>query len=288
MRLTQEQIERYEREGYLQFECLFSPDEVELMRAEIPCVFAEDSPRRILEASGAVRTVFASHSVNEVFQCVAGLARLVEPSRQLVGSDVYIHQFKINAKAALDGDRWDWHQDFLFWHKEDGMPTPRVLTAAIFLQDVDEFNGPLLLLPGSHHETIDLEAKALQPGEESWSATLTADLKYKASKEMLAVLQRRHGIRSARGAAGSVLFFHGDVFHASSSNLSAQDRNTVFITYNSVENTLQEIEKPRPTYIASRDFTPVQLQPDSALLDNGPRWRLSNWTRPSDGYENAA
>ena len=32
-----------------------------------------------------------------------------------------MHQFKVNAKAAFDGDVWQWHQDFGVWHKDDQM-----------------------------------------------------------------------------------------------------------------------------------------------------------------------
>jgi ectoine hydroxylase len=35
---------------------------------------------------------------------------------------VYIYQFKINVKAAFGGDVWQWHQDYIFWRNEDGMP----------------------------------------------------------------------------------------------------------------------------------------------------------------------
>ena len=150
MQLTDEQVEKFEKDGYLLIESLFSPEELEVILGEVPREMAEDSPRRIRETSGAVRSVFALHSTNEKFRCLTRLPRLVEPAKQLLKSDVYVHQFKLNAKVALEGEQWEWHQDFLYWYKEDGMPSPRVLTAAVFLQDVNDFNGPMLVIPGSH------------------------------------------------------------------------------------------------------------------------------------------
>lgn len=278
MQLTNEQVEKFEKDGYLVIESLFSPEELEVILGEVPREMAEESPRRIRETSGAVRSVFALHSTNEKFRCLTRLPRLVEPAKQLLQSDVYVHQFKLNAKVALEGEQWEWHQDFLYWFKEDGMPSPRVLTAAIFLQDVNDFNGPMLVIPGSHKEMIDVEAQEVEAlgsvaprsaegdGAGSWIHTLTANLKYKINRKILAGLLTKNSIYAAKGRAGFVLFFHGNLFHASSNNLSPYDRMSIFVTYNSSENCLHDMKKPRPTFIADRDYTPIMTVSDDALL----------------------
>lgn len=279
MFLIKEQIEFYHQNGFLLLPDHFNSAEVKIIAAQIPAVLGEDSPRRILEKNGAVRTVFASHSTNEVFGQFSRVARLVEPARQLLGSEVYIHQFKINPKVALDGDQWEWHQDFLYWHREDGMPTPRVVSVALFLQDVNDFNGPMLLIPGSHREGMmgvppheKYSLKVDEPVEQDghspvWMPTLTADLKYKIDKEILARLVAKNNICAAKGRAGFVLFFHGNMFHASANNLSPFDRVSVCVAYNSVENRLCEVATPRPAFLANRDFTPLATVPDEALLE---------------------
>ena len=33
-----------------------------------------------------------------------------------------MHQFKLNAKAAFEGEVWQWHQDYGTWARDDGMP----------------------------------------------------------------------------------------------------------------------------------------------------------------------
>jgi ectoine hydroxylase len=277
MRLTDAQTESYERDGFLCIETCFSQVEIDILLSEAWRELAEDSQRRIKERSGAVRSVFASHMTNEVFRRLSRLSRLVEPARQLLGSEIYIHQFKINAKVALEGDHWEWHQDFLYWHKEDEMPQPRVLTAAIFLQDVNDYNGPMLVIPGSHREgMIDLRAQTAcsengnglpdHDRNTSWMSTLTADLKYKINRDVLVKLLSKSQIYACKGLAGLTMFFHGNLFHASANNLSASDRISIFVSYNSVENKLGDIENPRPAFIASRDFTPHFPVPDDALL----------------------
>ena len=53
--------------------------------------------------------------------------RLIEPIEQLFGEKLYMHQFKINAKAPFDGELWQWHQDYGVWARDDGMPEPRAM-----------------------------------------------------------------------------------------------------------------------------------------------------------------
>ena len=279
MQLSQQQLESYQKNGFLILENYFSYAELNIIKAELPRLFAEDTPRRILERSGAVRSIFAPHITNKVFWYLARLSRLVEPVKQILGSEVYIHQYKVNAKVALEGEQWEWHQDFLYWHKEDNMPTDRVLSVVLFLQDVNDFNSPMLVIPGSHKKgMIDLMPHEkfrsrestqdnISQNEPGWISTLTADLKYKIDKDILAKLVEESNIFAVKGSAGFVLLFHANLLHASAGNLSPWDRFSVFITYNSVENTLGEVEKPRPEFIAHRNFRPVESLSDSALLE---------------------
>ena len=107
------------------------------------------------EKSGdAVRTNFAAHMYSEPFARLARHPRMVEPVKQIFGEDVYMHQFKINGKMAFDGDVWQWHQDYGTWMNDDLMPEARAMNVAIFLDEVNEFNGPLMFIPGSHKQGV--------------------------------------------------------------------------------------------------------------------------------------
>jgi len=270
MRLSPDQIASFHENGFLILEKCFSPAEVELLKTETYREFGKDQPGRVLEKSGAVRTVFASHKGNETFSRFARLGKIAVPAAQLLGDDVYVHQFKINAKLALDGDQWEWHQDYLYWLKEDSMPTPNVLSAVVFLNEVDDFNGPLLLIPGSHNMgTIDLDVEkkyATLDASEAWKPTLTADLKYKISKRTLVRALSASHIVAAKGTPGFVVFFHGNTLHASAGNLTPIDRLSLFVSYNAVSNALLPMANPRPEFISERNFAPVEPLPDDALL----------------------
>jgi ectoine hydroxylase len=270
MRLTSEQIAAFHEDGFLVLPDWFTPEEVDLLRTQTYREFDHDQPGRVLEKNGAVRTVFAAHKTNDVFAHLTRLAKMAIPAAQLLGDPVYVHQFKINAKLGLDGDQWEWHQDYLYWLKEDAMPTSNVLSAVVFLNTVDDFNGPLLLIPGSQKMgTIDLEVEkkyAELDAAEAWKPTLTADLKYKISKRTLIRALENSRIVAAKGTPGFVVFFHGNTLHASAGNLTPVDRLSVFVSYNTVANALQPIPNPRPTFISERDFTPIAVLPDDALL----------------------
>src|SRR6476661_10039600 len=151
MKLTAAQMEQYQREGYLFFPALFSSIEVKALKDEVPRLYGMRRPENVREkGSDAVRTNFAAHMYSKPFAKLARHPRMVDPVVQIFGEKVYMHQFKINGKAAFDGDVWQWHQDYGTWKNDDLMPEPRAMNVAIFLDDVNEFNGPLMFIPGSH------------------------------------------------------------------------------------------------------------------------------------------
>ncbi len=268
--MLREQVKAYEENGYLLLPNCFSRAEIEVLAAEVPVVFSRESPRRIKETNEvAVRSVYGSHMSNEVFKCLTRHPRLVGPAMQLLGSDVYVYQFKVNAKVAFDGDVWQWHQDYIFWLKEDGLPSPRIVNAIVFLSDVNEFNAPLLIIPGSHKEGV-IDTAALQEDEttqpSTWISNLTAKLRYSVNKETVTRLAQRYGMEALKGPAGSVLFFDGNLVHASANNISPFDRNMVLITFNSVENIPITRGTPRPDFLVSRDHSSIRPVADDAIL----------------------
>ena len=111
MRLTPEQLEQFDREGYLFLPGLFSPQEAALLKEEAEKIYAMDREEVWREKSGIARTAFAVHTYNEAHRRLGAHPRLIEPIEQLLDGQVYMHQYKINAKAPFDGEVWQWHQD---------------------------------------------------------------------------------------------------------------------------------------------------------------------------------
>ena len=271
MRLTEKQKRFYQDNGYLLIEEVFASKEISEMQQVLPVLFAKDHPSRVLEKDGhTVRSVYGCHTTTEVFCRLVRDSRLLEPAEDLIGTQLYVYQFKVNVKAAFSGDVWQWHQDFIFWREEDGMTQPNVLTIAIFLNDVTELNGPMFVVPGSHrggviepfarggspnNDALRLDAYSNSP---TWTSNLTATLKYTIDQQVLAELISRYGAVAPKGPAGSVLFFHSNIVHGSGTNISPRNRVLALITYNSVKNVPRFPENRRPEFLASSDARPLE------------------------------
>ncbi len=255
MQLTPAQIEEYRREGYLFFPGLFTPAEIKTLNDEVPKLYAEERQENVREkGSTAVRTNFAAHTYNDAYRRLGRHPRLIEPAQQILGDGVYIHQFKINGKAAFDGDVWQWHQDYGTWFNDDDMPDARAMNIAVFLEDVNEFNGPLMFIPRSHQKgRFDASHDLSTTSYPLWTidnATITR-------------LVADGGIISPKGPAGSMMMFHCNLMHASGSNMTPWNRTIVYLSLNSCQNHIRRFK--RPEYIAHRDFTPIQCLPDDCL-----------------------
>jgi ectoine hydroxylase len=261
MRLTPEQLAQFERDGYLFFPGLFTPDEIRGLNAAVPELYARREAYNVRErGSDAVRTNFAAHLYSAPFARLARHPRMVEPVMDLLGEALYMHQFKINGKMAFEGDVWQWHQDYGTWRNDDLMPTERAMNVAIFLDDVNAFNGPLMFIPGSHKRgVIDAKHDLTTTSYPLWTIDnpLIAQLVERAGG-------RSGGIVSPLGPAGSMILFHSCLVHASSSNLSPWNRVSVYLSLCAVSNHIRRFK--RPEYIAHRDFTPIDCLPDDCLL----------------------
>jgi ectoine hydroxylase len=265
MKLTAQQIDRFHTEGYLFFPGLFSREEVATLTAEVPALYARREACTVREkGSDAVRTNFAAHLYSAPFARLARHPRMVQPVQELFDEPVYMHQFKVNGKMAFEGDVWQWHQDYGTWKNDDLMPTERAMNVAIFLDEVNEFNGPLMFIPGSHRKGV-LQAQH--------DLTTTSYPLWTLDHPLIAQLVeraggRQGGIVSPKGPAGSMILFHSCLVHASSSNLSPWNRVSVYLSLCAVSNHIRRFQ--RPEYIAHRDFTPIACLADDCLLAQPP------------------
>src|SRR5258705_143395 len=207
MRLTAEQVGRFERDGYLFFPSLFSTAEMQVLSDEVPGLFRQPRRESVRERDGeAVRTNFAAHRYSRPFARLARHPRMVEPIMQLFGEAVYMHQFKINGKMAFDGDVWQWHQDYGTWRRDDDMPEPRAMNVAIFLDEVNEFNGPLMFIPGSHKLGV------LDAGHDT---STTSYPLWTIDHATIEKLVARGGLVAPNGPVSSTSMFHSCLVHGS-------------------------------------------------------------------------
>ena len=256
--LSKAQLKEFDEKGFLFFPSLFDASEIDSLTSQLEDLFAQDMVCNVREkGSKSVRTNFAAHNYNQAFARLSRHPRMIKPVEELFDESVYMHQFKVNAKAAFDGDVWQWHQDFGTWHADDHMAEPRAMNIAIFLDDVNEHNGPLMFIPGSHKQGV---LEAANDTETTSYPLWTLDA------ETISSLVDEGGIVSPKGPAGSMILFHSCLVHASGSNLSPWDRKAVYLSLCAVSNHIKRFK--RPGYIAHRQFAPIECLPDDCLISN--------------------
>jgi len=256
MKLSEAALADFKTKGFVFLPELFSREEAALLLDEAKAIYATDREEVWRESSGVARTAFAAHTYNEAHRRLGAHPRLLDPVMQILEEQVYMHQYKINAKAAFDGDVWQWHQDYGTWQRDDDMPEPRAFNIALFLEDVTPANGPLLFIPESH------EAGVLEAGHDLETTSYPL---WTLDRETVSRLAKEGGCEAPVGPAGSVVMFHGNLVHASPANISPFDRTIVYLSLCAVSNHIRQFK--RKEWIAHRDFTPITPWEDNCLDD---------------------
>lgn len=261
--LTGGHLEKYERDGFLTFDNLFSERELLAYRDELSRLSNDRNVKAMEETvtepdSGEVRSIFDIHHLSAIIGRLCRDERIVTIARQLLGSDVYFHQTRINYKPGFRGTGFYWHSDFETWHTEDGMPNMRAVSCSISLSPNTEYNGPLMVIPGSHRKFLSTVGET---PEDHYKHSLKKQEIGVPDDASLKQMFDEGGIASPTGSTGLVTFFECNMMHGSNSNITPLPRSNVFIVFNSVENTLVEPFcglKPRPQFIGNRkDFKPI-------------------------------
>ena len=221
--ITTDDVDFYHDQGYLVVDDLISRAELSTLRAELARVVADAAD--VTENNGIydledthtadnprVRRIKEPH---KVMPSVAALIRqpaLVSILTQLIGPGVRFQTAKLNMKSAGYGAAVEWHQDWAFYpHTNDDL-----LAVGVMLDDVQDINGPMLVMPGSHkkkihdHHAGDYFCGAINPDQ--------CDLDFSAAVPLT-------------GKAGAVSFHHVRTIHGSALNRSDQSRNLLLFQY---------------------------------------------------------
>ena len=221
-------ITEYEERGFIYRPGLLTPDEVKTITDELDRILAGGPrPGIVLEKDGVTpRSVFNPHLYSDVFDRVMRHPRLLGAVEELLGEQVYTFQLLVNTKAAFNGDIWYWHQDYPTYRADDNIAECRMVNTLIFLDEVSHYNGPLMIVPGSHRiEDV--------PEESDQGTSYT--LRYTGT-ELIESEVRRGGIEAPTGPAGSVIFMNPNALHGSGPNLSPWSRRLITLTYNAMSN----------------------------------------------------
>lgn len=250
MQLSDAQLAEMARSGYLLLPSVFSACEMDLVRGSVPRVIAAGGPQVIREDSdpSVVKMVFATHRSDDVFGRLARHPRLIGPVEQLLGDRAHLFQSRLNIKSAFRGEGWPWHQDFNQWHRLDGMQTPHAVIAAVFLDDVNPCNGPLMVIPGSQAR-----------------GHIVNDLSMEIDEEIVAAAANESGIVPLMGPPGTMILFDCLIIHGSAQNITPWPRRILYLNFSAASN--RELLPRRASFHCDTDVRRVQPLADDCLLE---------------------
>lgn len=158
--LSQAQVEQFQRDGFLLGPHVFSDAEVEVLRADLdrvaaagPRPWSEQHELPLItnltgEPGKMVLQIIDIFKASNAFNALAHSGTITEEIAQLTGaSELRIWHDQIQWKPAATGGVNMWHQDAPLWPSIKPMT---MVTAWVALDDVDEGNGCMSMVPGSH------------------------------------------------------------------------------------------------------------------------------------------
>ena len=157
----------------------------------------------------ALRRVASPTEISSICLSVVCSSYATQAVVELIGPDVRFHHSKFNSKMPGSETVVKWHQDFTF----DPCSNDDSITIIVFVDNVTETNGVIMLSPGSHKG----------PLYSLWQDTVFTG----ALNEDIASEMEKTAVPCV-GKAGDVCLMHSRVAHASKLNQTNQPR-TLFI-----------------------------------------------------------
>jgi len=247
--LTDEQVDAFERDGYVIVRGLFDSEEIDLLHRTALADRALDQKSfgRDDGEGGTVRLSLWNHPGDNIYGMFARSRRLVDSMELLLGGEVYHYHSKMILKDAKVGGAWTWHQDYGYWY-HFGCLYPLMASASIAVDKATRENGCLQIIKGSHKMgRVDHALSGDQAG---------ADL-----ERVNAALERLELVY-CEADPGDVVFFHSNVLHRSDQNRSDKARWAMIIAFNAARNDPYK-EGQHPGY------TPLHKVDDDAIKKVG-------------------
>jgi len=231
-------IEAFRRDGWVSIPDFLTKEELQpltdvymrMLRREIPvvgrdyCDMTGDYTRAIEDY--AILNVMLPRVYHPPLQGNVYERRAAVAAAQLLGDDIGIDYDQFVAKPpGKPGAVFHWHQDLGYWPIT---ADTRTATFWLALDDVDDDNGCVRFVDGSHREP-ELRQHLPLHGDRERNHTLVAQ-----------VDPGRDRIRSACMRAGSVTIHHERTVHGSAGNTSARWRRGYVLAFRSTATIAEE------------------------------------------------
>ncbi len=226
-RITSTMKRRYEEDGYLVIHDIIAPDVLRRLQA-VTSAFVEQSRQLTADADGLelgpghtiddprLRRINDPPARDPAYAAAIRDPDVIDIVTGLLGPDVRHHHSKLTLKLAGHGESVEWHQDWAFYpHTNDS-----VLEVGVYLDDVDDDNGPLMVVPGSHRGVIfDHHVDGRFGG-----AVAATDLRETLEQAV-----------AMTGPAGSLTVHHVRMLHGAGPNRSSRPRRLLFQGYSAAD-----------------------------------------------------
>jgi ectoine hydroxylase-related dioxygenase (phytanoyl-CoA dioxygenase family) len=226
MKLKVAEIQTFQREGYLKIpHRVIEEEHLQRLRGSYDQVFKGEAVRNLSQTESANEE--AIETTDEKMWKVGGMWKrsedfwhlvyyqpLLDIVESLIGGSVQLFEDEALYKPANDGGLIPWHQDNGYWRCQ-----PAALVSIwIALDDADEENGCMNVIPGSHLSGEFGHSKA-EMGDSKLSKILL-NTQVDESKAIPIPL-----------SAGHAMVHHCLTLHASRPNCSNRDRRAMVINY---------------------------------------------------------
>lgn len=216
--------DQFQRDGFVLGPHVLSDQEVEELRSELSRVIADHGredikqPSQLVNLSGdeqaPVWQIVNIWHASPAFERLVKHPKIAQVAAAIAGAkELRLWHDQIQYKPAETGGVNMWHQDNPLWPP---LSEAHQITAWVALDDVDQDNGCMGMVPGSH-----------QWGDcQPYLATLDSYHDLPAQWEGHEIEQRLCPVQK-----GQVHFHHGLTWHASNKNLSGRPRRAIALHF---------------------------------------------------------
>jgi len=258
--LSEEQMEQFKVDGFLQMKALFDAEEIEMLRstAHADRELDKHSFSRADGEGGKVRLSLWNHPGDNIYGMFARCNKMVDRAEELLGDEVYHYHSKMILKDPKIGGAWAWHQDYGYWY-QNGLLHPDLVSVFIAVDKATRANGCLQVIKGSHlMGRID--------------HILTGDQAGADMERVDACLERMELIHCEM-EPGDAIFFHSNLLHRSDQNKSENSRWSMVCCYNTKSNDpYKESHHPGYTPLKKVEDSMIKLVGKKSFEEGNQAW----------------
>ena len=152
--LTKEQIEGYNRDGYLIMRKFLNEDEVNKLYG---ISTGDDTMKKhaidLNDQTGKkTKLTLWFTPGNDAYGLLTKSRRMMESVDKLMDGNSTVCHFhsKLMQKEPRVGGAWEWHQDYGYWYKNEFLFPDQMISVMVAITEANKENGCLQVIKGSH------------------------------------------------------------------------------------------------------------------------------------------